>query len=348
MNKKLVIFLGLFLIIALGWYTKKALSQAGKSDSNSQLIDFAIQDTNSIDKIIITESDSKKLEIIRKNGIWETAKGICINQESIHFILEAIGKISFKGYLSEKAQTKFTELMSASYKKVEIFQNGEWLKTWYIGPSAQDHYGQIMLLDSKEGGKSDIPVMMKVKGESGIIEPRFFADKRKWMCTNIFAVPLERISKVEVKYFQEPIRSFTVTKKGNTMAVFQQGRKLNNVDPKKIYLYLQNYKKIHFDIANYELSEKQIDSLKRTTPFSTISLKETSGKVTKLRLFPIKSNFEETTEFGDLVDIDQNKFWCELQSGQVVKCQFFVFNPLLLGHIYFPMDLTSLVKEKNK
>ena len=106
MNKKLVIFLGLFLIIALGWYTKKVLSQAGKSDSNSQLIDFAIQDTNSIDKIIITESDSKKLEIIRKNGSWETAKGICINQESIHFILEAIEKISFKGYLSEKAIKK--------------------------------------------------------------------------------------------------------------------------------------------------------------------------------------------------------------------------------------------------
>ena len=86
--------------------------------------------------------------------------------------------------------------------------------------------------------------------------------------------------------------------------------------------------------------------MKRTTPFSTISLKETSGKVTKLRLFPIKSNFEETTEFGDLVDIDQNKFWCELQSGQVVKCQFFVFNPLLLGHIYFPMDLGSMGKKK--
>jgi len=25
----------------------------------------------------------------------------------------------------------------------------------------------------------------------------------------------------------------------------------------------------------------------------------------------------------------------------LVKCQYFVFNPLLLGHIYFPLDLTQ-------
>jgi hypothetical protein len=34
-----------------------------------------------------------------------------------------------------------------------------------------------------------------------------------------------------------------------------------------------------------------------------------------------------------------NKFWCELPTGELVKCQYFVFNPLILGHIYFPMDL---------
>ena len=36
----------------------------------------------------------------------------------------------------------------------------------------------------------------------------------------------------------------------------------------------------------------------------------------------------------------RNNFWCILPNGQLVKCQYFVFNPLLLGHVYFPaMDL---------
>jgi hypothetical protein len=41
-----------------------------------------------------------------------------------------------------------------------------------------------------------------------------------------------------------------------------------------------------------------------------------------------------------------NSFWCILPNGQLVKCQYFVFNPLLLGHVYFPaMDLKKTKQE---
>lgn len=346
MKKIIILVLALGLIGFLTWYTFGLMKTEGKSDK--ELIEFSIEDTLSVDKIIITDAFSNSIEIIRDGKTWTDIEGACIAQTNVNFILETFKNIEFKGYLSDNSHSQFTKLMSSQHTKVEIFQNGEWTKTWFIGPSAADHYGQIMLLDSKEGGKSDKPVMMKVKSENGIIEPRFFADKRKWMCTNIFAVPLERISKVEVKFLQEPIRSFSVTKKGNTLNVYQQDRKLNNVDPKKMYLYLQNYKKIHFDIANYELSEKQIDSMKRTTPFSTITLNETTGKQTKLKCFRIKSVEEQRNEFGNVVNVDMNKFWCQLPNGQVVKCQYFVFNPLLLGHIYFPMNLGGIDKQKKQ
>lgn len=232
--------------------------------------------------------------------------------------------------------------MSAQSTKVEIFQDGDWVKTWYIGPAAQDHYGQIMLLDDAELGKSDIPVMMKIKGMQGIIEPRFFADKRKWMCTNIFRLTIDKISKVDVRFYDEPSRSFTVTKKKNKLDVFQQGKRLSRVDTAMIYRYLQNYRKIHFDHPNYELNAKQIDSVKRSQPFGVLTVTETSGKATKLRMFRIKSEFEQRNEFGNIVMDDMNKFWCQLPDGQLVKCQYFVFNPLLLGHVYFPMDMSSI------
>jgi hypothetical protein len=80
-------------------------------------------------------------------------------------------------------------------EKVEIFQNGEWAKTWYVGFSTQDHYGTYMLLETPDE-KSDLPVIMKVKGLAGIIDPRFFADKRKWVCTNIFNLSLDEISEL--------------------------------------------------------------------------------------------------------------------------------------------------------
>jgi hypothetical protein len=339
MKKLIILILSITAVALLGWYAVSLMENKGKSDT--ELIEFSVKDTNSINKIIITDPFSNKMELTRNGEDWTDSEGGCVTQENVHFILDAFANIEFKGYLADNSRSQFIKIMSAQNTKVEIFQNGEWTKTWFIGPAAQDHFGQVMLLDSEEGGKSDNPVMMKIKGVSGIIEPRFFADKRKWMCTNIFRVPIEKISSVDVRYFDDPVLSFKVTKKGNQLDVYQQGRKLSNVDTAMIFRYLHNYKKIHFELANFELNDKEIDSMKRTMPFATLTLKETSGKTTKLRMFRINSPESQTNEFGDVVNTDMNKFWCELPNGQMVKCQYFVFNPLITGHVYFPMDLSK-------
>jgi hypothetical protein len=348
MVKKIVIlFVGISILVGLGLYTKSLLSKDGTSDS--QFIEFAIEDTTTVDKIIITDPFSNKIELLKKSELWTDGKGGCISQSNVHFILEAFAKISFKGYLPEKAQIKFTELMATSHTKVEIFQHGEWTKTWYIGPPAQDHMGQIMLLETADDGKSDYPVMMHIKGMYGIIEPRFFADSRKWICTNIFSLELEKIDQVDISYPKEPYRSFSITQKEMKFAVKQNGEKLSDVDTSNIFRYLQGYRKVHFELANYELNKKQCDSLKKTTPFCILTVKETSGKTTKLKMFRIASSTPQRNEFGETVDMDMNKFWCQLPNGDLVKCQYFTFNPLILGHVFFPdMEKKFPQSELNK
>ncbi len=337
MRKLIVLIAFLILVITLGFYAKSLVENQGKSDT--ELIEFAVKDTSSVDKIIISDAYSNTIELVRSEKKWTDASGECVTQENVHFILDALKNIEFKAYLAKEAQANFNKKLVTQHTKVEIFQNGEWVKTWYIGPPSQDHYGQIMLLDSKEAGKSDIPVMMSIRGVKGIIEPRFFADKRSWKCTNIFAVPLDKISKVDVKIMTDPRLSFSVTKVGSILSVFQAGKKLENADNSMTFRYLQNYKKIHYDLANFELSKRQVDSVKHTKPFSTISLYETTGKKTHLRLFTLKSNETSKNEYGEVLNIDLNKFWCELPNGELVKCQYFVFDPLLKGHLYFPFDL---------
>lgn len=345
-RKKIIILIASIAVIAgLTYYAVNLKKNSGKSIS--ELIEFSVADTSTIDKVIITDALGQKMEVVRNGQTWTDANGGCITQTNVHFILEALKNIEFKGYLPDNSHKQFIKLMSAQSTKVEIFQDGDWIKTWYIGPAAQDHYGQIMLLEDADLGKSDIPVMMKIKGLQGIIEPRFFADPRKWMCTNIFSLPIDKIAKVDVKFYDEPTRSFTVTKNKTKIGVFQQGKRLPKIDTAMAYRYLQNYKKIHFDLANYELNDKQIDSLKKSQPFATITVDEVGGKSSKLRLFRIQSEFEQRNEFGITVNVDMNKFWCELPNGQLVKCQYFVFNPLLLGHIYFPMDMSAIKMDQS-
>jgi hypothetical protein len=339
----ILLFISIVAIGTLLYFTLRVTGNSGKSVT--ELIEFSIEDTSTVDRIIITDGFSRKMELVRSENGWTDENGGCVTQENVNFILEAFKKIEFKGYISDNSKETFTNMMSAQHTKVEIYQDGDWVKSWYIGPASQDHYGQIMLLETADEGKSSFPVMMKINGVNGIIEPRFFADKRKWICTRIFALNIDQIAKVDVKFNEEPKRSFTVTKNKSKLDVYQQGKKLPQVDTAMIFRYLQKFKKIHFELANFELNDRQIDSMKRTRPFAVMTVKETSGKTTKLRMFRIQSDFEQRNEFGEIVDIDMNKFWCELPDGQLVKCQYFVFNEILLGHVYFPMDLEGIRTE---
>lgn len=345
MKKIITLILAVGVIAGLGYYVIQLNANKGKSDS--ELIEFAVKNTDNVDKIVINDAFGRTYEIVRGEEGWTDKDGGCIQQTSAEFILEAFRTIEFKGYLPETSHAKYNKLMASQHTKVDIYENGEWIKSWFMGPSAPDHHGQIMLLDSKEYGKSDNPVIMKLKGVNGIIEPRFFADPKKWYCTNIFAVQAHRIKEIDLKFNDEPERSFTVKKDGFNMSVFQQGKPLASVDTTMIFRYLNNYQKIHYDIANYELSPEQIDSMKATTPFCILSLTQTNGSTTKLRCFRIKQS--EYTPEGKIEyrDIDKDRFWAELPNGEVVKCQYFVFNPLFLGHIYFPMDISMLDVDEN-
>lgn len=335
MKKLIILIISIAGLAGLGWYISTLFASKGKSDT--ELIEFAIKDVSTIDKIIITDKALNTFEVQKKGGTWVDKDGNCVVPENVTNLLDAIKNIEFKGYLPDKSHATYNKMMIAQNIKVEIFQNGEWSKTWYIGPASPDHYSQVMLLDSKEYGKSTNPVQMKVKGMNGFLEPRFFADPRLWGCTDIFSIPMERISHVDVKFIQEPSRSFSVSKKGPKTSVYQQGKELPNVDSRMVFSYLQNYKKIHYNAQNFELNKKQVDSLKRSTPFAILTVKETTGQSTKLRCFRAKLSANDVVAGQEVMNSDMDKFWCELPSGELVKCQYFVFNQLFFGHLYFPM-----------
>jgi hypothetical protein len=332
-NKKTGLFIITILVIGLlGLFATNLVRVRGKSDT--ELLDFEIRDTTSINKIIISDPHANRIELIKKDNNWVDENGNCVIQNPVHVILETFNRIQFKGYVPENARQNIVNKMMGNHTKVEIFQNNEWVKTWYVGFSTQDHYGTYMQLETPQE-KSDLPVIMKVKGLEGIIEPRFFADKRRWKCTEIFSLDKDEIQSVDVRLLDNPKRSFKVLKNKNKYKVFVGGQELKTLDTLMAITYLNNYKKIHFESVNYSLSEKQVDSIKKSKPFCVLTLKEIKSKSNSYKMYRIP--FEKKTEdiFGDTVTYNQDRFWCVLPSGDLVKCQYFVFNPLLMGHMYF-------------
>jgi hypothetical protein len=337
-KKILILVLGLLLITGLSVWAFNLNENKGKSDT--ELFGFNIEDTSRVDRIIITDAFSNRMALVKNSGVWTNEKGECIIQNQVKSILEAVKNIEFKGYVKENSKNQHIKMMSAQYIKAEFFVDGDWTKSWYIGTSTQDHYGQVMLLESEAEGKSDLPVLMKIKGFNGIIEPRFFADPRKWQCTQIFSIPIQEVKMISVTNHEKPNRSFSIKKSGFNFTVKQNGKLLDNLDTATVFRYLQNYQKIHFEMPNYLYTEKQVDSLKRTQPFITLRTDEANGKSSTLKCYRVPGPQVPGggADMDSIVEYDTNRFWCVLPSGKLVKCQYFVFDPLFRGDLYFPMN----------
>lgn len=338
MKKKIALFVGILVVIALGWYSVTLMKGRGHSDERFEKEQFAIKDTASIDRIIIRESNGMQFEVIRKGKTWVSAKGECIQVLLVNNILDAAYNVRFKGYVQENAKKNVTNRMASIGTTVQFFVNGEWDRTWYVGSSTPDHMGTYMLLESEEFGKSEDPVIAELENMVGIIGPRFFAEPRKWACTQVFNYEISEISSVDVKFPGKSQNNFSVEAKGSGFVVKNNGKPLQGLNDGFVTKYLSSFSQVNYELPNYELTNRQIDSLKASTPFCIMRVKSKMGKNEQLKMYRRKSDDgeEKIGNFGESFGrYDANRFWCLLPSGELVKCQYFVFDKIMRGDIYF-------------
>ena len=107
-----------------------------KPKSDPELIEFAVADTASIDKIVIQDPNFKPFTLQRSGKIWTDGEGGCINQQSVQFILE-----TFKKILDEKSdraygwenQQNLRELLDNKFKTdIEDTQDYKECTTWKL------------------------------------------------------------------------------------------------------------------------------------------------------------------------------------------------------------------------
>ena len=68
MKRKSILFVsGILFLLLLAWLSLNLLNNKGKSDL--ELIEFSIEDTTNITKIIITDPSSLSISLENKNGL---------------------------------------------------------------------------------------------------------------------------------------------------------------------------------------------------------------------------------------------------------------------------------------
>lgn len=331
MKKLIVIILGVGLIIGLSLMAINL--KTGSKATDTSLIAFAIEDTATVDRIDIYDSGLDESYTLKRNEdrIWVGENGECVQQNITKMMLETMNKITLKGYVPKSAMSNMKKVLMAQHKTVKIYQNGKWTKTWYVGHSTQDHMGTHMLLETPEI-KSNNPVIMGMKGFYGILEPRFFADPRRFACIDLFSYKRSDLKEVELINRVTPDGSFLIKiNSSDDISVSSQGVPLTNINKDNLTFYLNGFENLHFNQPNFTLSEQEIDSIKATTPDYELNIK---GKQSSYEL-DMYRRLDPEYDPRDTVAYDPDYLWAVKADGELVRMQYFSIGPLIQGKTIF-------------
>ncbi|MBX7093426.1 MAG: hypothetical protein K1X56_01810 [Flavobacteriales bacterium] len=326
----LTVFIGLLVVVIIMMRNKS------NSTFKKELSNFAIEDTASISKFVITNQDKKSVTLTRKSpDHWELDGKYRARIESVYLILEVCKKIEVKSPVPESARKNVLRNMAVEYFKAEFYgANDQLIKTWYVGYPTKDHDASYMILETPEEGKSDLPYITYIPGFHGQLTSRFYIDPLAWRFTGVFNYDPAEIASVSMTNNDSIHESFEVKVTGENefQLIDFMNRKVPVFDTAAVRQFVVNFKKIHFETFNKGiLSPLQEDSLRHAKPYYIVQVKTKKGESKKLNIYhkkvPPKNSVgnENTGEYP----WDPERAFALLPDGQIVVIQFFVFDKIL-------------------
>lgn len=332
-NKFLIITLLALLAIAAYYFVSKS-----SGTLSGELKDFAIEDTASIDKIFISDYRGDKVTLTRGDNYWVVDGAHKARQQSVEVLMATFSRIAVKSPVAKSAMNNIIKDIATKTIKVEIYQGKDKpSKVYYIGGPTQDQMGTYMVLEN-DGEKSSVPFVMHIPGFSGYLSTRFFANPLQWRDAAIFTYQPEEIKSIEIIYHETPDESFKLEQNLNQISLFdgQTAQPIHNIDTNKVYQYLANFEKIHYEmIVLDEKKPEEQDSIRKTKPFFTIKVEDVYGKSTKIVALHMNNYRNTLDDKGNPYTYDMDRMYAILNDDILIYIQFYTFDKITAPKQFF-------------
>lgn len=337
MKKNVKLFLMFIVLVTLSITAYFLTKRSDTKISDVALTDFAVEDTASIDQLKLSNTNDKSITLKRDGKKWFTEDGDEIDQKPVHTILKTIKRIQIKSTIPEGAHESVMNQIIGNHVKVDIYQNGKLLKTYFVGHPTADHYGTYMLLETPSDGRSPEPFIMYLPGHNGHLSTRFFADPKAWSFSGIFNLDPITIKEVAITNHDTPSESFTIqaVSERDFKLLDQFGKNTFNFDTVAVRNYLTNYRKVHYDFVESSLTEPMKDSILNSQPFMTIELTTKNGNHKMMDCYRRPPRKEQYDMDDNLIPYDRDLFIGHINQEDLVVCQYYVFDKLLLSYSNF-------------
>lgn len=287
MNKKL--FTYIFVLILIGLTAFIFIKKSKKTTLESESGDFKYNDTASITKIFIAEKNGATATLERKDkGNWMINGQFAVRKNNVNLLLYTLKQIAVKFPAGEKLQPTIIQSIATVGKKIEFYKGDERVKVWYLGATTPDYTGTYMVLaDPDTDEKYEQTYVTYIPGFEGFLNSRFFTNVNDWKDPAVLRTTPPEIKSVTVEHTGLPDSSFNINVLGaNKFALTDLNNKtLPNADTFAIKQYLSYCTFLEVDDYLTGQSSREIDSVKKSMPFTTITIKLKNGTEQKMKLF---------------------------------------------------------------
>ncbi len=340
------IAVALALIAALLFYRTK------NGTIKQELMDFAVEDTASITKIFLADRNGHSVILERQDAsYWTVNNKFRARQEAVKILLACIKNVRVKTRVAKAAYNNVIKGLAAEGIKCEIYQNGEDkpIRVYYVGGSTADVLGTFMLIEN-----STLPFITEIPGFQGYLTPRYQPFEKDWRETTVFDYSPEQIKTISIHYYYTPQQSFTAELSGNGYKIYspETNRVIQHIDTVGLLNYLSYFKRLNFEAWDKDFSDHQRDSLKTTTPLSTVSITDVRGKTVSITTFPkpiTRTSLTQTDTTGNPLQYDMDRQYAFINhDSDFVTIQHYVFGKIFRQLDDFDLDKQSAMRKTGK
>lgn len=344
MRKTLPILILVIIALAIALYFGLTTNKSGTTVQSQT--DYMIEDTASIGKIFIADRFQNTITLTRQpSGSWDVNGKFRAREDAIQTLLKTFKNVYIQRPVPKEAQGQVIKVMAGSSRKVEIYnRDGEWIKTWYVGHATMDKKGTYMILETPQGGRSQVPYVIDMRGFIGMLNTRFFTNEAEWRSTGILRYTNMGLNEVEVHYPGEENKSFRITYEGGnniTLYPYNSDQAIAPFDTSTVKDYLLNFKLASFENYKTGLSPAQEDSVRSLVPYQIIRVTD-PRQTREIKLWAKNERGEKMNAQADTSDgLDRQRVYAACDNGELALAQRYAWDK-------FRAPLQAFLPKKDK
>lgn len=209
MNRNLILLILLLILAGSGWWLFQSQSNSSSvvyTDRN-----FAVENLDQVQKIILADKKGHRTELERSRSSWLVNGVYPVNKRRMQVLERTLTDLQIR-YIPSEAESKTAMKQLATYTtQIKMLDSkGEQIRSYLIGGTNADGMGSYMLME----GASQ-PFVMDIPHFQGAIDLRYDPDPEYWITEQLFPnVKMKDINKLVVKYGNQEANSVVVTSDG--------------------------------------------------------------------------------------------------------------------------------------